>query len=201
VNLLGRLVVRALLLVGPDGLEALDEVGAGDDRRARGADQLERAGVDARDVRDVVHGRVLHGDGHLARGLAAPAGVAGDGLADGRVKLLPAPVDDLAAGQRVELETLDGVDDADRLARGGHVVEPAARGEAAVAEAEDAVGERVRAAEVVEEPAVEPRLAERRLNLRDARGRGRVDRLRRLLRARRENVEAEKQEKEGGARG
>jgi hypothetical protein len=59
------------------------------------------------------------------------------------------------------------VDDADGLADDGDVVEPAARGDARGRQTQDAVGERVAAAEVIEEPAVEVRLAQRSLNLGD----------------------------------
>src|SRR5215211_5972413 len=74
----------------------------------------------------------------------------GERVAEPGVELLPTGVDDLAAGQRVEAVALDGVDDADGLADDGHVVEPAARGDPRGRQAQDAVGERVAAAEVVE---------------------------------------------------
>jgi hypothetical protein len=61
--------------------------------------------------------------------------------------------------------------DARGFALFGDEVEPAARGELVRVELEDAVGERVALAEVVEEPAVEVGVAERLLYVGDARGR------------------------------
>ncbi len=160
--------VHLALCGRPDGLELLDEVGARDEVDAgEGADEFDGSGVHARDVGDVVLRRILHGD--LSQHDAAALEPAGrERVAHGGVEFLPAAVDDLPAGQGVELEALDGVDDLDGLARDGDEVEPAARREALVVEPEDAVGERVAAAEVVEEPTVELRLAERRLDVRDA---------------------------------
>jgi hypothetical protein len=91
------------------------------------------------------------------------------------------------------------VDDAHGFARGGHVVEPAARGQTLVVELEDAVGEGVAAAEVVEEPAVEAGLFERGLDVADARGLRLARRLLVVLRAR-VGGEKDEQEEEGGGR-
>src|SRR5215204_2893701 len=153
VKLVSGLAVRGELLGRERGLELLDEVGAGDDvDGGHRADELDGAGVHARDVGDVVVGRVLHGDLLEYHPLVLEA-AGGERVAQRSVKLLPTPVDDFAAGQRVEAVALDGVDDADGLADDGHVVEPAARGDTRGRQAQDAVGERVAAAEVVEEPA------------------------------------------------
>src|SRR5688500_5386816 len=58
--------------------------------------------------------------------------------------------------------------DPDRLADDGDIVEPTPRRHAALAEFQNAVGERVAAPEVVEEPAVKTCFAQRGLNLSDA---------------------------------
>jgi hypothetical protein len=146
--------VRLLLRGRPDGLEVLDEFGARRGLDAHRADEFDRAGVHARDVRDVAHRRILHGD--LGRVAARARARGRERVAEVRVELLPAEVDEAAARERVELLGLDAVDDLGRLALGRYEVEPAARGELVLVEQEDAVGERVAAAEVVEEPAGEP---------------------------------------------
>src|SRR5689334_22042526 len=62
------------------------------------------------------------------------------------------------------------MDDLDRLADDRNEVEPAARRDSALAELQYSIRERVAVAEVGEEPAVEVRLAQSRLNLGDAGG-------------------------------
>src|SRR5215211_3829831 len=88
LELVGGLAVRVELLGTERGLELLDEVGAGDDRDGgHRADELDRAGVHARDVRDVVVGRVLHG--YLAQQHALVLEAAGgERVAHGAVQLL-----------------------------------------------------------------------------------------------------------------
>src|SRR5205814_6887143 len=125
--------------------------------------------VNARDVRDGVFGRVLHRDARRARGASGR-----ERVAQGFVETAPTAVDQLPSGQTVELALLDGVVDARRLAFGGDEVEPAAGRELSGVEPQYAVGERVAVAEVVEEPAVESRVAQRRLYVFDALGAGRA---------------------------
>jgi hypothetical protein len=55
--------VHGVLFRRPDSLELLDEIGARDNADARErAHEFNRARVHARDVGDVVHRRILHGD-------------------------------------------------------------------------------------------------------------------------------------------
>ena len=58
----GRLAVRRVLVLGPDRFEPLHEVGRCHDLHAERPDELDGAGVHARDVRDGVQRRVLHGN-------------------------------------------------------------------------------------------------------------------------------------------
>src|SRR5437870_11394718 len=58
----GRLAVRRVLVFCPDRFEPLHQVGRGYDLYAERPDELDGAGVHARDVRDSVQWRVLHGD-------------------------------------------------------------------------------------------------------------------------------------------
>jgi hypothetical protein len=86
------------------------------------------------------------------------------------VQFLPTAIDDLLAGQHVELVTLNRVNNLDGFADDGNVIEPASRRQPFLVELEDAVGELVAFTKVVEEPAVEIRRAQGRLNRGDARG-------------------------------
>ena len=55
VQLVGRFDVRLLLRWCPDSFKPLDQFGARDDFHAEGMDKLDRAGIHARHVGDVVH--------------------------------------------------------------------------------------------------------------------------------------------------
>jgi len=61
VQFVGRLTVRSHGRGVPETVEALHQVAAADDLRAGVAHHLDSAGVDARDVRDGIARRVLHG--------------------------------------------------------------------------------------------------------------------------------------------
>ena len=130
------------------------QIGAGDHLGAHRADQLDRARVHAGHGGDLVPGRVLHG--HPARpaqdapqfAVAQPPGRIGGGK----------------ARHSVQSVRLDGVDQLLRLPTRGHQAIPPAAADAARVEAQHAVGDRVGAAEVVEEPAVQLLLLQRRLN-------------------------------------
>ncbi len=109
--------------------------------------QLDGARVDARDVRDGAVRRVLH---RHALDAAEQLGEAG-------LQLRASRVDDLRAGQVIEIVTLDGVHQRPGLAGCRDQVEPAARGQVpGAAHSREAVRDRVRALEVVEEPCIEP---------------------------------------------
>ena len=140
-----RDVVGGELRVGEDGFEVADEVGGGDDFFAEGAEEFDGAGVDHGDVHDGVAGGVLHGD----------FGCAGEEGFELGFELLPGGVDGFGAGEGVEPEGLDAVDEFFWLAGGGDEVVPAAGDVSVGVEAEDAVGERVAVVMVVEEPAVD----------------------------------------------
>src|SRR5207248_6925532 len=62
VRFVGSLDVRLLLRGGPDSFELLDQFGAGNGFDAKRADEFDRAGIDPRHVRDVVHWGILHRD-------------------------------------------------------------------------------------------------------------------------------------------
>ena len=142
------------LLGGEDGFKLADEVGGADDLLAEGAQELDGAGVDHGDVHDGVVGRVLHGDA---------VGAGEHGLKAGG-ELLPAGVERLGAGQRVEAALLDAMDELARLALGGNEVVPAAGDVGLCVEAEDVRGDGVAVVMVVKEPAVEAGVAESRLD-------------------------------------
>ena len=94
-------VVGGELRVGEDGFEVADEVGGGDDLFAEGAEEFDGAGVDHGDVHDGVARGVLHGD----------VGCAGEEGLELGLELLPGGVDGFCAGEGVELEGLDAVDE------------------------------------------------------------------------------------------
>ena len=89
---------------------------------------------------------------------------AGQHRLQARGQLLPARIESLGAGQRVQPPLLDAMHQLARLARGGHKVVPAPRDVRFRVEAQNAPGDGVAMMVVVEEPAVEAGLAQRRLN-------------------------------------
>src|SRR5437763_1699708 len=73
--------------------------------------------------------------------------------------------------QGVELEALDRMHNLRRLAGRGNVIEPTARAGGVFTQHENARGEQIASAEIVEEPAIEVRRLQSGLNLGDAIGR------------------------------
>ena len=143
-------VVQLLLLRRPAGLEHLDEVGGGDHLGPRGAHHLHRARVDAAHVGDgraraVLHGHALHG---------------GEVRLQQALQLFPRAVQHRGTGRAAQRVGLDGVQDAHGLARAGDEVEPAAGADLALVEPDHAARDRVAAAEVVEQPPVDPLLGQ-----------------------------------------
>ena len=142
------------LLGGEHRFKLADEVGGADDPLAQAAQELDRPSVHHRHIHDGVIGRVLHGQGARARQHRLQASG----------QLLPARIEPLDAGQRVQPALLDAMHQLARLARGGHKVVPAPRDVGLLVQAEDAPGDGVAVMMVVEEPAVEAGLADCRLN-------------------------------------
>jgi hypothetical protein len=134
--------------VGPDGFEPLDEIAGGGDVDAELPHRFDRAGIDTRNVGNVVARGVFHRDPLHAAEHPLQAG-------GQRVALR---IDRLRAAEVVEVERLDGVHQLFRLAfRRDHVVPPAG-GLGAVADARQPPCDGVRPMEVVQQPAVEPLL-------------------------------------------
>jgi len=159
----GAAVARDLRLV-PPAEEALHQLGGGDHLDAVGPDQLERAGVDAREVRDRPLRAVLHCDPR-----AGPE--AAQQLRERGAERLPGRVGAARAGDLGrEGSELDRVHERHRLARARHEVEPAP-GEHVAGEAERGHRGGVLAVEVVEEPRVELLLRERQLQGGEVHGR------------------------------
>ena len=73
VQLLGRLVVRRDGLVAPVRLELLDQVAGRHHLDALRAHQLDRAGIDARDIRNGADGRIFHRNRDASRPAASSA--------------------------------------------------------------------------------------------------------------------------------
>ena len=124
------------------------------------ANELDCSGIDARDVGDVVHRRILHRNARL--GFVRRRG---QDFLQPLMQLLPASIDEFPAGKRIEFELLDRLYDFDRLARGRDVVEPPARRQHFFVQLQNPVGEGIAVPEIVEEPAIELGLVQRSLNL------------------------------------
>src|SRR5690606_23367854 len=123
-----------------------------DDLRPQGPDQLDDAGRDQVEDRDLIAGRDLHRD--------APSGA--EDLAQRLLQLPPPHVATLPPGPIRPWRLLDPVHDRDRLAGRGKKDEIAARQPPAPGQP---AGDRVPGHQVVEEPAVQSQLAERVLDL------------------------------------
>ena len=148
--------MRRDLAFVPHGRKALDQIARRHDVDAKLADALDGTGVDPGDVRDRAAGRVLH---------RHPA-LSGEQPAEFRVELQATGV---AGGRPREVgegARFDAMDEPAGLAVGRDEVVPAARGQVAALarHARDVGGNRVQAAEIVEQPAVEPLGPERRLD-------------------------------------
>ena len=155
IQALGRGAVGLEAVDRPQRLELLDEIAGRHDGSAAVVYQLDRAGVDARHVRDGGARRILHRDD----------GAAAEDLAQPGLEFEPAGVGDGGGRQVGQGAALDLVDEGARLAAGRHEIEPAPRGHVAGrTEARDAPRHRVRAVKVVEQPPIETGCAEGRLH-------------------------------------
>ena len=146
--------LRGQLLSREHASDLRHQVGAGHHLRAHRADQLDRARVDARHRGYFVPRRVLHGD---APGPAQDA----PQLA---VAHPPRRVGGGLPRHSVERVRLDGMHQLLRLSTREHQAVPAPAADPARVQAQDAVGDRIRAAEIVEEPAVQLLLLQRGLD-------------------------------------
>src|SRR4030095_728553 len=112
-----RFFVHREPLVVPTRFELLDEICTCHDIASKRSDHLDRTGIDTRDVRDVVVGRVLHRD-------ALAWSDSGFHL---RFQQRPFAIDELFAGQGVELVRLDRMYDFYRLASRRDEIKPSTR--------------------------------------------------------------------------
>ena len=108
-RVLGRFQVHRPLLVVPARLEQLDQIARRHDLDAERSHQLDRAGIDARDIGIGVARHVFHGHPLGALHRAPHAGF----------EFLPAQIDSLRAGHMIERRRLDAVDQLARLALAG----------------------------------------------------------------------------------
>ena len=116
VELFRRFLVGRDRPLVPHRRKPLDEISRRDDLDARDAHQLNRAGVDPRDVRDGALGRVFHRD--------APQTL--QQLAEPGLELVAARVALGGAGEMRQRMALDGMNQSARLAGRGNQVVPAA---------------------------------------------------------------------------
>jgi hypothetical protein len=156
VQFLGRCHVSLDLPLVPDGGELLDEVARGNDFDAELLDQLDRAGVDPRDVRDRAPRRILHRDAaHALQQLLQPRLERGaSGIAEG------------SAWKVREGVRFDRMNKGARFAGcGDEVVPPTCREVPPLpADTGDVHGDAVHAVKIVEQPPVEPLRTQRRLD-------------------------------------
>ena len=155
-RVLGRFQVHGPLLVVPARFELLYQVAGRDDLDAEGADQFNRPGIDARDIgigvaRDVLH---RHAVASLEQRLHA------------RLQLLPAEIALRRPRNAIQGVRFDLMHQFARFAVGRHEIEPAPREDGVGGDVEDAAGQDVQAAKVVEQPAVEFRRSQGRLDQR-----------------------------------
>ena len=140
------------LLARQGRLEMLNQIGGRDHLDSHRADDFDRARVDARDVRNRAAGRIVHRDSARAAERRAQRGN----------HFVVRAIDDLFGGERVEPMRFDGGHYRARLAVGRDEAEPSTGRDTVVGQAEDSIRERVAQAEIVEEPAVELRVARAR---------------------------------------
>ena len=105
---LGGLQMHGPLFVVPAGFEHLHQIARGHDFNAKGTDQFDGAGIDARDVRIGVARHVLHGDGMLPLHQRLHAGL----------EFLPAQIELRLARQMIESVRFDAMEQLARLALG-----------------------------------------------------------------------------------
>src|SRR4051794_26778525 len=107
VYVIGGGQVRLKLLVGPDGLETLHEIGAADRLDTKGSNQLDGPGIHPGDIRNRILWRVLHCNLFCACRVK--------GLLDMTLQLLPGQEYLLGTGKGIELVAFDGMDYFDRF--------------------------------------------------------------------------------------
>ncbi len=112
--------MRFELCIGPRGLELLDQIRGTHHFFLQLADQFDCSGIDEADVRNIIFGRILHGDRFAA----------GKQFGQRLVKFFPTRVNVLTAIERIEHARFDSVDELSRLAFRRNEVKPAARGKA-----------------------------------------------------------------------
>src|SRR5580704_6733752 len=147
------------LLAGQGRLEMLNQIGGRDHLDSHRADDFDRARVDARDVRNRAPGRIVHRDSARAA----------ERRAQSFQHFIVRAIDDLFGGERVEPMRFDGGHYCARLAVGRDEAEPSTGRDTVAGEAEDSIRKRVAHAEIVEEPSVELRVAERASDFVEAR--------------------------------
>jgi len=140
-----RLLVARPVLHREMGLEAADQVGAGDHLDAEAAQQLDGAAIDDGDIGNGVVGGILHG--HF---FGAPQHRFEQG-----VLLLPRQIDMFGAGKVIAAPGFDTVHQFLRLAGGRNVIVPAPRGKTVGVHAENARGDGVTVVKIIKEPAIE----------------------------------------------
>src|SRR5262249_12843293 len=158
VQLLGRCTMRVDRRPVPCRGEALHEIARRHDFDAELPNELDGPGIDTGDVRNRTLGRVLHRD--ALRAGAEPL--------DPRLELIAPGVAFGRTGEMIERRGLDRVHEAARLALCRNEIKPAPGREVAAlpADARDLDGNRIEAAEVVEQPRIEAFGAQRRLDRR-----------------------------------
>ena len=157
---LGRARLRGELLRGQRALQLSHQVRAGDDLRPHRPHQLQRAAVHPGHRRNLVARRIVHRD---------PPDPAQE-----RAQLLvaraPRCVRRRGAWNAVEGARLDGMQQLPRSALGRDQAIPAPRPRAGGIETQQAIGDLVRAAEIVEQPPVELLALQRALDARQSLG-------------------------------
>ena len=154
----GRGPVRGQGFGGPEGLESLHQVARRHHFDAEVAHRLDRAGVYPGDVGDVVAGRVFHR--HFFHALQQSAQAIFEPVA--------ARIRRLLTRQAVQIVALDGVNEAARFTfRRNEVVPPAGGHLPGGRQPREPSGDRVRALEVVQQPAVETLVCKGALHLGD----------------------------------
>ena len=140
----------------PVGRETLDKIARRDDFDSELSDELDRARIDASDVGDRAARRIFHRDALLICKQAANPGL----------QLVASGILFRCARQMVQSVTFDGVDETPWLRRSRNEVVPTSRRQMAALppDRRELDGNRVQAAEIVEQPTVEAIGAQRRLN-------------------------------------
>ena len=153
-RVLSRFLMHGPLFVIPARLEHLHEVAGRNHVDTAGTDQLDRAGIDPRNVRVGVAGHIFHGH---------PA-CAADQRRDASFQLLPAQIRPCRAGQMIQRMRLDAMLQLAGFTVCGNEIEPAAGQHRFARQADHAAGQHIEPAEIVKEPAIKTQLPDGRLN-------------------------------------